>query len=257
MKRPRYDQDYYERPVQKKRRYYTPKPRYPPKRQYIPRTLGPLAVSESKYYDAWLSNTVIVNTATSWAGTEVDPSPRNTLFVPTEGSDINNRIGRKVSLYKLAVNGIITPTGVSDAADVDSSGAIRVILFQDMQTNGVQAQGEELMQVSTSAELGVSAFQNPANFGRFRVLKDLILRPRLVTAVTDGTNTSSQNTSQIVFKMVVKFKKPVVVKFNATNAGTVGDIVDNSFHMLAMYSVPNPGITYSISYKSRGYYKDN
>lgn len=92
---------------------------------------------------------------------------------------------------------------------------------------------------------------------RFRVLKDMILRPRILTAMTDGTNTSSQGCSDTVFKMTVKFKKPVVVKFNATNAGTIGDIVDNSFHLIGIMS--NDDLTNSglISYQCRGYYKDN
>lgn len=266
MKRPRYDQDYYERPVQKKRRYYTPKKRFvnAPVRQYVPRTLGPLAVSESKYFDSYLSSATI-SEQNNWQSSELDPTTLNTLFCPTEGSDIDNRIGRKVSLYKLALRGVIRGSYAVGQANILTSPAFRIILYQDMQTNGVQSQGEELMAAPGTANtsLAFSTFQNLSNLGRFKVLKDLVLRPRIVTAAVDtsnsgtGVNTSTQGYSDIIFKIVVKFKKPVVVKFNATNGGTIGDIVDNSFHLIGIKSNSAFGDQLgTMNYQCRGYYKD-
>lgn len=227
-------------------------------RTYVPRTMGPFSVSESKYFDSYKQASTILPEL-SWASTEHDPATLNTLFCPTEGADINNRIGRKVQVYKISMRGNIYSTPSQDDVDVFSSGGFRLILFQDKQTNGVQAQGEELMSSpgASDSQLTFCTFQNPANFGRFKVLKDLILRPRITTASGDGTNTTSQNQSQIPFKITVKFKKPVIVKFNATNGGTVGDIVDNSFHIIAVNSFLSNTNTTIMSYQCRTYYKDN
>lgn len=223
-------------------------------RTYVPRTMGPFSVSESKYFDS-TGNQLAIAESTSWAGTELDPTTLNTLVVPTEGSDIDNRVGRKIQLYKLSMRGMVFTGGISDYPDVQTSPSYRLILYLDKQTNGVQAQGEELMGGSGASRLAFTAFQNRANFGRFKVLKDLLLRPRIVTAVTDGTNTSSQCFSDINFKITIKFKKPLVMKFNATNGGTVGDIVDNSLHLIGISSASS--YDSALTYNCRAYYKDN
>jgi len=224
-------------------------------RQTVARTMGPFAVSESKYFDSFKSAQTIAET-TSWAATEADPTTLDTLFVPQEGSDIDNRIGRKVSVYKIALRGVISASLASDQTDTLQNPAVRLILFQDQQSNGVQAQGEELMAspgAATSA-LTFSTFQNLANLGRFRVLRDKTIRGTITVTGTDGASTTSQRANDIPFKITVKFTKPVVVKFNATNGGTIGDIVDNSFHLLAVKS--NADYTTVISYQCRTYYKD-
>lgn len=63
-----------------------------------------------------------------------------------------------------------------------------------------------------------------------------------------------QQGHRVGFKFTVNFKKPVVVHFNATNGGTVADVVDNSFHIVAAADV----IAYapSLIYYSRVCYKD-
>lgn len=223
-------------------------------RSVVPRTMGPFAHTESKYFDSFV-NAALIAESVDWTGTEVDPTA-NSLFTPSEGADIDNRVGRKVSLYKLAIRGAIIPDAISDQADILQVPACRLILFMDMQTNGAQAQGETVMQGPGAATgvLTFSTFQNTANFGRFRVLRDKTYKLGIVTAGTDGASTTSQALQTIPFKLTVKFSKPVEVRFNATNAGTIGDIVDNSFHMLAQKS--GSPFVHNISYQARGYYKD-
>ena len=121
---------------------------------------------------------------------------------------------------------------------------MRLVLFQDKQTNGSQAQGEELMQApaTATAPLAVQTFQSLANFGRFRVLKDKILSFNFQANAADnvtttGNNfTNSQEMPSIPFKITHTFRKPVIVHFNGSNGGAgdgdIGDIVDNSFHLL-------------------------
>lgn len=232
-------------------------------RAFVPRTMGPFAQTETKYVDGALSAQAI-SEATTWVGSELDPNaPTQTLFAPEQGTQVYQRIGRKVSLFKLSIRGVITNTALSDQADVVSSPAVRIIVYMDKQTNGTQSQGEDVMalgdvadtNVADTTELAFSSFQNVKNFGRFRVLKDVIYRPRIVTAVTDGASTSSQNTSQIPFKLNIKFRKPVQVRFDlSSTSGSIADIVDNSFHMIGLKS--GAGFASTITYVCRGYYKD-
>lgn len=229
-------------------------------RFFVPRTRGPL-IGESKYYETQKTASA-VSEATTWAGSEQDPTSVNTLIVPVQGANIGERIGRRIAVYKIALRGVLVTPPLPDQADIIGSCATRLILYQDKQTNGVQAQGEELMAVGDTptgtpidtTPLAFSAFQNLANLGRFRILKDLILTPRIVTAGTDGTNTNSLCVSDVPFKIVVKFKKPVIMKFNDVGTNTVGDIVDNSFHLIALKS--GTSFVSNLSYQCRGYYKD-
>lgn len=236
------------------------------RRQFVPRTVGPMGQSESKYWEVYKAATAI-SEGTSWVGSELDPvttsGSADTLFAPTIGTSVYNRIGRKVALYKIAMRGVISTTVLQDQVDIVSSPAVRVIIYVDKQTNGIQSQGEDVMALwlpsgngAATIESAFSAFQNVANFGRFNVLKDIIYRPRIVTSGTDGANTTSQNVSQIPFKIVIKFKKPLTIKFNETSSatGSVADIVDNSLHIIATKS--GTAFASTLSYICRGYFKD-
>lgn len=230
--------------------------RYRARRQLVPRTMGPQA-SESKYFDSFVDGAAIAE-GTAWTGTELDPTA-NSLFTPNEGSDIDNRIGRKVSVYKIVIRGSIQSAALPDQADIVGSPACRIILYMDKQTNGTQAQGEEVMASPGAATTALcsSTFQNLANLGRFRVLRDKYYKLGLSTAAPDYAAlpaTSSQNHPHIPFKLTVKFNKPITVKFNATNGGTIGDIVDNSFHLIGTKS--GTGFVTTINYQCRTYYKD-
>ncbi len=238
------------------KRWYPPLKRRRGNRNFVGRTMGALAQSESKYFDSFLDDTVITAASASWAGTEADPATALTLFLPTEGSDIDNRIGRRVSVYKLAIRGIITMDGLSDQADALAMPSFRIIVYLDTQTNGAQVQGETLMQGpgAATSELVHCTFQNTNSFGRFRVLRDITIRPKLTERINDAVATGSIVQDDCPFKMTINFKKPIVFKFNGLNAGTIGDIVDNSFHLIIHKSVNN-GV-HDLSYQARTYYKD-
>lgn len=225
-----------------------------PSRTFVPRTMGAFAMTESKYFDSF--GQVTVAESTDWTSTEADPGTLNTLFVPQEGSDLDNRIGRQVHVTRMAIRGIIAVTAESALATMLNLPAVRLILFQDQQTNGVQAQGEQLMAAPGAATqaLTFSTFQNTANFGRFRVLRDKTVKLGLQASFNDAATTGTVATQHIPFKMNVRFRTPMSVRFNATNGGTIGDIVDNSFHLLAQKS--GVGFTHTLSYQCRTYYKD-
>lgn len=218
----------------------------------VARTRGPIG-TETKYFDGQRIGITVVADE-SWAGTEVDLATFNTLFCPAVGAAFNQRIGRKVFLRKLVVRGILQQAAQAAQTGADQGITVRLVLFQDMQTNAVQAQGEELMLPSVAAnDIAIPcAFQNPANFGRFRVLKDKTFTIGDANISWNGTNMSQQGINK-TFKFVVRFREPVCVSFNNTNGGSVADIVDNSFHMLANATTTGD---LTLHYNVRGYYSE-
>lgn len=212
----------------------------------VPRTFGNArAVTERKYFDSTASGSVI-SVNSGWAGAETDPAA-GTLFCPTEGNDINDRVGRKVTVLAIKIRGFIYDPPSTDATELNPI-KLRYVLYQDMQSNAVQSQAEELL---ASPGVGTNQFQNTENFGRFRVLKDkeFTTPPRPITyAGVDGeTIVLYSSAAMKTFKITHKFRKPVRVRFNATNAGTSGDIVDNSFHLIMGRSTTSRDVTYGYT----------
>ncbi len=173
-------------------------PRFNPyQRKYVvPRTTGWAgAKTEHKYYDSFLSAAALTS-ATGWLGTEFDPATDNTLFVPVEGNDINNRVGRKVTARSLRIRGTINVGKQANQVNTDAACQVRMILVQDMQTNAAQMQGEDLQALPGAATglLAVNTFQSLNNLGRFKVLKDKTFWMGNPNAVWDGTNIEQQVT---------------------------------------------------------------
>lgn len=221
----------------------------------VARTRGAQVQGEMKYFDTLL-NAVAIPASTDWTATELDPTTYLTLFAPIVGAGVDQRIGKSVKVLKIRIRGTIdVPPQVNQVAG-DYASNVRIILHQDMQTNSAQAQGEQVMTppATAAALLAVNSFQNINNFGRFRVLKDKMFTLQNPATSWDGTNLEQQGISRC-FKFNVKFKFPVVVRFNATNGGTIADIVDNSFHLLATVGA-NANLVPVLTYYSRVYYKE-
>lgn len=204
-------------------------------RSFVQRSLGnPLAITERKYFSSIRAITALgdASAAVTWAGFEADPATLNTLFAPTQGDDYLNRDGRKVQILAIKIKGIFTVAGQADQTGADDGALIRVALVQDKQTNAAQLNAEDVLVGVGNAGLNILNFQNAAFFGRFKVLKDKFYTLQNPNATYDGTNIEAMGLVKS-FKMNHKFRKPVIIHFNGTNGGTVADIIDNSFHIIA------------------------
>lgn len=216
--------------------------------------------AEKKYFDSQLIAGTVPS-ATSWdATTQLDPDTTpvaniDCLFAPVVGAAINQRIGRKVAVNKITIKGSMRVAPDDAATTADAANTVRLILFQDKQTNGAQVVPSSLIQALTAAQSSaVFGFQSTANFGRFRVLKDKYFNFSNPNGFYDGMAGNQQGLLKH-FKMTVHFKKPVIVHFNAVNGGTVADVVDNSFH-LAANSDNNTDLSISLTYTCRVVYTD-
>jgi len=225
----------------------------------VARTRGVYSRGEMKYFDSLLTITAI-GASTNWTNTEYDPNVvpvanMNTLFAPTQGAGINQRIGKACKVHKIKIHGEIQCPAQTNQIVTDAASTIRLSLVQDMQTNSTQAQGEQVFTAPTTATatLATEAFQNIDNFGRFKVLKDKFFMFQNPSVTWDGTNIEQSGMVKR-FKWSINFRKPVEVRFNATNGGTIADIVDNSWHILANNS--STDLTPFLVYQCRVCYKE-
>lgn len=218
----------------------------------VSRTRGGQVLGETKYFDTEKQFGAIVASA-SWTGTMIDPATFNTLCVPQVGAGVNQRIGKQIMITKLKLRGHIQCPAQSNQTVADAPTKVRIILVLDKQTNSAQMTGTQLMQTVTNTENCVNSFQNIDNFGRFIVLKDKVITMESPTISYDGTNVEQSGLIRN-FKIDINFKKPVKVRFNATNGGTIADIVDNSLHMVAVSS--NTDLAPNICYNCRVCYKE-
>lgn len=225
--------------------------------QSVARTRGALVRNpERKYFDTFLAATSLTN-GTTWANSELDPATLLTLFLPRQGPDIDQRIGRKVSLVKLSLRGTLRLVPANNQASLPASTTTRLILYQDMQTNAAQVQGETLMSDpgAADANLCTETFQNTSNFGRFKVWIDKKFNFNGYPVSFDGTaNQHDTGGLSMNVKFNLKFKKPIEVQFTATDGGTIADIVNHSFHLIGKNSNASSDVT--LQYQVRGVFLD-
>lgn len=193
------------RPASKRtsaRRY----PRVPVLRQYQPRMFS---LAEWKYTDVFVN--VDINTA-----------PTITLLnglVP--GNSASQRVGNKVTIRSLEMRArvqTIAATGVEQFC--------RWFIVLDRQANG--AAPAAITDILTANS--VIALRNLENRKRFKIIVDKAF-PMGATSVSTGTVCSR------MYKVYIKFRRPILVEFNNGVAGTIADIVSNAIHFCTLGNV--------------------
>lgn len=220
---------------------------------FVPRSYGnPRAVTERKYFDSERTAVALPALTTNFASAELDPATLNTLFCPTTGDDYNQRTGRKCQVISIKIKGAITCAAQINQTAADNGSRVRLIVVMDQQTNAAQLNSEDVI-TSGAGSGAIDMFQNPAFFGRFKVLKDKSMAIYSPSITYDGTNLEQSGVVR-PFKFNLKFKKPIAVHFNSTNGGTVADLIDNSFHVIG--GADDISLAPQIIYKCRVTYLD-
>lgn len=210
-------------------------------RYHRPSTFKP----ETKYFDTSFSQTVA--SAADWTGTEVPctnyiQSDGTTVGAYTDsalipsaiGSGFGQVVGSKYKLRHLMVRGECVPTVASDQADMICPPSIRLVLVQDNQPNGAQAQGEDVF-----PDMGTNQ-QNNYSFlamgtgagGRFRILAERLLVLKGPVAGTDGASTNSFISQRASFSISVPVKSQVSLKTNSATP-TVASLISHNIFLLA------------------------
>jgi len=202
---------------------------------------------ETKYFDTSFSSTCGV--AADWTGTEVPMSSyiqsdgttvgsyTDAALIPSAiGAGYGQVNGNKYYIKHIRMRGEVTPQVASDQADVPIMQVTRLVLVHDTQPNGAQAQGEDVFtDLGTAAQCNYSyQAMGAGNGGRFRILKDKIVRHQPAVAGTDGTNTNSTVRSGTTFSMSYRPKKPIQVILKANSSTpTVASLSNNNIFLLA------------------------
>lgn len=204
---------------------------------------------ETKYFDCGFDGTVTW-AGTTWANSEVPmvnavggdgivSAYTDSALIPSAiGSGYGQVIGNKYQIKKLRVRGqAMIPVAV-DQADAAQPVITRILLVMDKQPNGVQAQGEEIMQDLGTVGENTFSFQRVAeNLDRFRILKDQIIEHQPTTAPTDGTSTNSSGWESKTFSFQYVPRKAIHVTIkSAGSAPATSQLVNCNLFMLAVAS---------------------
>lgn len=231
-----------------------------------------LVKPETKYFDVGI-NTAVTWNGGDWADSEVPADNyvnssgaaaayTDSALIPTaQGSGYGQVDGNKYKLKKIRVKGKIRVPSLAAQSTAAASSTVRLMLVEDTQPNGAQAQGEDVMQDVGVAAENIHTFMRVANnLGRFRILKDKtwILNPATLAPNTDAGGTIVGAYNGVSFKWAINFAKPVDVSIKAGNATPTiaGTINRNYFLLLAGLSGSDSATAIQINAVSRAYYCD-
>lgn len=231
------------KPPKKKRRTSA----YIPPRRAYPGSLVPLASrgyrlnkSEKKVADI---GTATYNVSTTGVFT--------LLAVPTLGSDMTNRIGRKIVYKSFYIRGYVLsqPSATNAVASCQAS-QTRMIIFADLQPNGAAPAVVDLLNTADP-----TSHLNLNNRDRFKIFcdKTYVFDPYMFS--TTATQSYAQASNNI--KQIKKFKKINLESiFNGTNGGTIGDITSGALYMFWIGSTANGTIDGNAILSTRVRYID-
>lgn len=218
--------------------------------------------TEVKYWD-FTTAAQVAGGDTGWVnlGTAENPIPlqgsnfvpTNTLFAPNTGNALYERTGRRAWLKYIKIDGTIQTAINNDSiGDWNDNRAsyIRMVLFEDTQTNGGLPDFDEVFQKSYGTGIiGDSAaadselvkgqsFLNSKHFGRYRILKDKRIYPALQFGSAQGViNANAKAEKDIRFKMKWKPRSPRLVNYqDNVVSGDTGNIQNNAFYLMCYYA---------------------
>lgn len=200
---------------------------------------------EKKFLDNSLAGQALVAT-TDWTGTELDPATTLCFTAPAQGDTASSRDGKQIICKSLHITGQVFCVPQEATLDPPLATEVFLALVLDTQTNNAQLNGEDVYSLNT-ANVGLNAFpMRNMNFGkRFKVLKT----QRCVFDNTDHSfvAANSFNTSGRVVE--IDWYIPLNnlrVNFNSTTTGVIGNVLDNSIHLIgnANSTAQAPTITY-------------
>lgn len=199
---------------------------------------------ERKYVDSFRT---AINVATAPTGSECDDTTMLCLNGVAQGTTQSTRLGNKIIMKSVQVNGILSLDVLQDSSDAGESSYVRVFLVLDRQTNGAQLNGEDVY--SDGGGSDICSLRNLEFSDRFLVLAEEACTLDYTNSQTDGANTASVAGTKKYFTMFKNLNIPCQYK---TNTATVTSVNDNSLHILAF--ADNGGV--NLSWQSRVRYTD-
>jgi len=152
-----------------------------------------------------------------------------TINIIVQGITESNRIGRKVVLRKIGWR--YNLNFVSQAVMATTSDTVRLIVYQDKQTNGATAAVTDILESASFL-----SFNNLSNSGRFRILLDQHHSMHAPTAIA-GPVTGELDVHAGWFKDV-----NIPIEFSAAT-GAIAEIRSNNIGVLVISGVGGTKLT--------------
>lgn len=181
-------------------------------------------------------------------GSEADPATVLCLNATAQGDGNSDRDGRRQYTNSIWVNGNVEFTAL-DTTAIGSTYYVKLSLVLDTQTNGAQFAATSVYDEPTNSDIDVDAFRNLEYTHRFKVLKTVIVKQVVGAAVWDGDSIHKIG-CKVPFRIRYKFKKPLITTYTGTSA-VVGNIADNSLHLIATQVQAAGGSHATLRYVSR------
>ena len=180
-----------------------------------------LLLAKSKYVSRRGMTPEIKNIDTGLAGTNLTSSGGMTLLNGcSEGTDIGNRVGRKIEMTSATVSFSVaaTITTLSTASYPQEANWIKVALVYDKQSNTIAPNFSDIFTVSATTRAPYG--QRDVNYtDRFDVLKTWNLQ-----ICAQGPNAAYAIDEYIPMKLPVKY--------DASNAGNITDITSGALYLV-------------------------
>lgn len=197
-----------------------------PKRTYA-NSLVPLASRGYRF-----NSTELKEATTAATSYQINTTGSFTLLAaPVPGTDMTNRIGRKVVLKNFYIRGYLATEWADTGPNVDSNLVVqaqmaRMIVFVDQQPNGAAPAVTDLLTAASSV-----AMLNLNNRDRFKILVD---KQYVLGPIGIDVDANTVNAVAVAPQIIgVKKWKPCNVEmiFNTGSAGTIADVTSGALYM--------------------------
>lgn len=202
-----------------------------------------LAAPELKFFDTYLLVTdcgEAANLSDGMVSNFCGPIANGPLFNPGQGDGLNARNDRAVLVRSWHVKGSLQVLPIDNGTKIPEGISVFVALIHDKQTNGAQCSAADVfVNGSGSQNLLMCLQRNPHRGARFEVLRSTIIDMKPIDFEVLDILTPDQ-TASVGQWAHFEFFIPMdtVVNFKG-NAGTIADIVDNSWHIYAVRTPHN------------------
>lgn len=239
-----------------------PSDRYGRKRVYAPRSI-PMPMRSSGPYPAQLrvlgkeKKSVDLPYATYTLHSTEQVTPINVIRT---GSTFCNRIGRKIEMRSVRINGIL------DVIRASSDGEyLRIIIVYDRQPNGALPAIADIIQDTDQATANTTnalSHANVNNVDRFQLLRDFQITPPIISAFTSGGNfTVQQNIDPLcpVFKFDAYVKlKGLTTQYKADSSpAVIGDIASGALYLVTYGTAASGSNAFALNATVRLRFEDS
>lgn len=173
---------------------------------------------EKKFLDTTLATTSITG-----AGIIVN----NTLVGMVQGVTQSTRIGRKITVKNILLRGHVTKPQTTVLSLTEDW--VRVIVYQDTQTNGAAATVAGILQTADE-----KSYQNLENVQRYNILKDWYVHINSQNVLVDTTGAAYIVPVASSQKIKLNKKCTIPIYYNTGNNGDVTDITSNNIGVMAI-----------------------